>query len=162
MFDLATSSTASERNNMTTTTNLANIPHPVDPPGEQLERYQHMANGEIRTIRCLMNMYPSNTWTWEEALVVKAAMSEIAVWRQKGIRLEGLEKAGADIANRERMRAVTIAENHARWRAAAAPCDLCDEEGRVLGRDGKQVHDADGYDLDCRHGRPVDLDDDED
>jgi hypothetical protein len=141
----------------TTATELANVPHPASATD-----FDHMANGEIRTIRCLMNMYPASTWTWEEAMVVKAAMSEIALWRQKGIRREQLEKAGADIANRERMRAITIAENQASRRAAAAPCDLCDEDGQVLGRDGKQVLDSEGYEIWCRHGRPVDWDDDED
>jgi hypothetical protein len=41
------------------------------------------------------------------------------------------------------------------------PCDLCDDDGMVLGRDGKQVADSEGYEIWCRHGKPVDLDDDE-
>jgi hypothetical protein len=31
----------------------------------------------------------------------------------------------------------------------------------VLGRDGKQVLDDEGYEICCGHGRPVDLDDEE-
>lgn len=122
-------------------------------------RDQHAAKNEARTTRCLMRMYPSSGWSWEEALVVKAAMFEIALWRQRGVRGEQLEKAAADIAHRERMRAIAIAESDARRRAAAAPCDLCDEDGKVLGRNGKVVLDDDGRELACRHGRPVDLDD---
>jgi hypothetical protein len=127
---------------------------------EQIE--QHRIKDELRTIGSLMDMYPTNTWSWEEAMVVKSAMAEIALWRQKGIRREQLEKAAADIAHRKHMRAVTIAENEAHRRAAAAPCDLCDEDGMVLGRDGKHVLDSEGYEIWCRHGRPVDADDDED
>jgi hypothetical protein len=126
---------------------------------ERLE--QQNIDHEVRTIGRLMDMYPTDTWSWEESLVVKSALAEIALWRQKGTRLVQLEKAAADIAHRNHMRAVSIAEGQARRRAAAAPCELCDEDGHVLGRDGKQVLDWDGDELDCRHGRPVDLDGDE-
>jgi hypothetical protein len=95
-------------------------------------------------------------------MVVQAAMHEIAIFRQHGIRREQLEKAAAVIAARDRMRALVIGRHQAKRRAAAAPCDLCDEDGVVLGRDGQRVLDADGYEIDCRHGRHVDLDDDED
>ena len=40
--------------------------------------------------------------------------------------------------------------------------DLCDEDGMVLGRDGKRVLESDGYEIWCRHGKPVDLDDEDD
>jgi hypothetical protein len=32
----------------------------------------------------------------------------------------------------------------------------------VLGRDGKRVLESDGYEIWCRHGKPVDLDDEDD
>ena len=40
--------------------------------------------------------------------------------------------------------------------------DLGDEDGMVLGRDGKRVLESDGYEIWCRHGKPVDLDDEDD
>jgi hypothetical protein len=128
------------------------------PTEDQIDR-THQVKGVHRSISAILYMYPCETWSLEESMVVRAAMYEIALWRQRGHRGEQLEKAAADIARRERMRAITIAEGEARRRAAAAPCDLCDDDGRVLGRDGERVLDSDGYDLDCRHGRPVDLDD---
>jgi hypothetical protein len=127
------------------------------PTEDQFE--QHLANQEIDTIRHLIDMYPANTWSWEESLMVKSAMAEIALWRQRGHRGEQLERAAADIAHRNQMRAITIAEIKASRRAAAAPCDLCDEDGLVLGRDGKPILDSNGYELHCRHGQPVELDD---
>ena len=133
----------------------------VDDEFEQ-RLHRHNAAGDIRTIGCLMDMYPPRHGPGKRPMVVKAAMGEIAMWRQRGHRGEQLEKAAADIAHREHMRAVTIAENHARRRAAAEPCDLCDEDGMVLGRDGKRVLESDGYEIWCRHGKPVDLDDEDD
>ena len=44
----------------------------------------------------------------------------------------------------------------------AAPCDLCDEDGWVLGTDGKQVLDHEGHEIWCYHGKPDDSEDDED
>jgi hypothetical protein len=84
-------------------------------------------------------MYPSDTWSLKESMVVQAVMHEIALFRQHGIRREQLEKAAAVIAARDRMRALVIGEALAKRRAAAAPCDLCDEDGVVLGRDGQRV-----------------------
>jgi len=124
--------------------------------------HQHLLGGVHSTIRSVQDMYPPDGWSLEESMVVRGALYEIALWRQRGVRGEQLEKAAADIAARDRMRALVIEEAHTKRRAAAAPCDLCDEDGHVLGRDGKNVLDADGYELACRHGRPVDVDDDED
>ncbi len=59
------------------------------------------------------------------------------------------------------MRAQVIEEAQTKRRAAAAPCDLCDEDGNVLGRDGQHVLDGGGYELACRHERPVDFDDED-
>jgi hypothetical protein len=124
--------------------------------------HQNLLRNIHSTIHNLMHMYPATDCSLEEAMVVREALADIALWRQRGIRREGLEKAAADIAARDRMRALVVEEAQTKRRAAGAQCDLCDEEGRVLGRDGKQVLDADGYEIDCDHGRPVDLDDDED
>src|SRR6476660_4471732 len=105
------------------------------PTEDQADR-THQINDAFRSIIAILDMYPSSTWSLEEARVVRAAMYEIALWRQQGNRGVQLDRAPYDIAHTDRMRDITIAENQTRRRAAAAPCGLCDEDGMVLGRDG--------------------------
>jgi hypothetical protein len=89
-------------------------------------------------------------------MVVRAALHEIALWRQRGIRGVQLEKAAADIEARDRMRALELAKTEARL-AGIPQCDLCDKDGFVLDEDGQWVLD-DGYEVACYHGKAVDLD----
>jgi hypothetical protein len=70
-----------------------------------------------RSISAFLNMYPSDTLSLEESMIVQAAMHEIAMFRQHGIRREQLEKAAAVIAARDRMRALVIG----RHRPSGAP-----------------------------------------
>jgi hypothetical protein len=60
------------------------------------------------------------------------------------------------IEHRDRMRALELAKTAARL-AAAAHCDLCDEDGFVVDKAGKLVL-SDGYEVACYHGKAVDLD----
>ena len=82
----------------------------------QIDR-THQIKGVHRSISAFLNMYPSDTLSLEESMVVQAAMHEIAIFRQHGIRREQLEKAAAVIAARDRMRALVIG----RHRPSGAP-----------------------------------------
>ena len=73
-----------------------------------------------------------------------------------GIRREQLEKAAADIEHRDRMRALELAKTEAQL-ARMPQCDLCDEDGFVLDKNGKLVL-SDGYEVACYHGEAEDLD----
>jgi hypothetical protein len=119
---------------MTTTINapqaLANVPNPATEPTVELTAEQwdrHRIKDVHRTMRSLLGMYPAADWSLEESTVVHAALAEIALWRQRGVRGVQLEKAAADIAARDRMRALVLAKTEARL-AGIPQCDLCDED----------------------------------
>ncbi len=48
--------------------------------------HQHLLKGVHSTLRSLLDMYPSTEWSLEESMVVRAALYEIGLWRQRGVR----------------------------------------------------------------------------
>ena len=80
----------------------------------------------------------------------------LAVETARHTRRAALKKAIANIEHRERMSAQLRAEIEARL-AGVPECDLCDEEGFVVDKNGKLVID-DGDEVACYHGKAVDLD----
>jgi hypothetical protein len=141
-----------------TANELANVPHPAGADGEPTPQQwnRHKINDVHRTMRSLLGMYPATEWSLEESMVVRGALYEIAMWRQRGIRGEQLVKAADEIEMQERTSA-KVREQIAARLAGVAQCDLRDEDGFVVDKDGKWVLE-DGYEVACYHGEAVDLD----
>ena len=132
----------------------------VDDEFEQ-RLHRHNAAGDIRTIGCLMDMYPPRHGPGKRRWLS----------RRRWVRLRCGGSAATAASSSRRLPPTLRIENicgpsrslrttHA---GALRPSrDLCDEDGMVLGRDGKRVLESDGYEIWCRHGKPVDLDDEDD
>ncbi len=69
---------------------------------------QRKLNGVHSTINSLVGMYPADEWSLEESIAVRAALYEIARWRERGIHGDQLVKVAGEIEARQQTRALDL------------------------------------------------------